>query len=159
LNSLNEKSQEDRMTIKGPPPKAGAVRRNLPKLEDAVIPRRGKDDTRLYGPDLPLDKMWCPRTKEWYEKWRRSDVAPFLEWSDWESLLETALMHNELWLGLIPPSSVTTYAAEIRRRCSAFGYTYEDRAKLRMHFADVEDAPQAGRDINSANIDYKSLVE
>ena len=146
------------MTIKGPPPKPGAVRRNLPKLEDSVIPRRAEDDKTLYGPDLPREKAWCQRTKEWWLKWRLSDVAPFLEWSDWESLMETAIMHNQLWMELIPPSAVTTFAAEIRRRCAAFGYTYEDRAKLRMHFSDVDKTPQSEA-VNLAQVDYRSIVD
>lgn len=143
------------MPITGPIPKESPARNNPRKVPDLVLERR--TDDKLLGPPLPSHIEWCEKTKEWYKKWRKSDIAPKLLWSDWEALHETALLHNDLWSGVVPPGSVPTYMGEIRRRVAAYGYTVEDRLKLQIKFADKEDLPSATE--NLAKINYKDLVD
>lgn len=142
------------MPLPGPIPKEDPARNNPRKVPDLIVERR--TDSKLYGPDLPSDKAWCHQTKEWWLKWRKSDIAPKLEWSDWEALKETALLHNDLWMGLVPAGSVPTYMGEIRRRVAAYGYTIEDRLKMQIKFASKDDLP-SGNPV--PQIDYKSLVD
>jgi hypothetical protein len=46
--------------------------------------------------------------------------------ADWDFLLDTALLHSEMWNG------ETKLAAEIRLRVSAFGSTPEARLRLKL---------------------------
>src|SRR6185369_4297203 len=123
------------MAINGPRPKADdeRERRNAPTFSSTYI----KADGRLHGPRLPRGTNWCDRTKEWWEAWRRSPQAMVMTDTDWEFLLETALLHNMLWspAPTITASekgarvrngavSATQLAAEIRQRVAKFGATF-----------------------------------
>lgn len=62
--------------------------------------------------------------------------------TDWEFLLEVAVLHNEYWMppkvvdgeykGGLSPTARANYAAEIRQRVAKFGATWEDRQKLQL---------------------------
>ncbi|HEY9369747.1 hypothetical protein [Streptomyces sp.] len=54
--------------------------------------------------------------------------------SDWYFLLDTALMHTTMW-----SKGQWTLAAEVRLRVAKYGATPEDRARLRMQFADADE--------------------
>jgi len=133
------------VAINGPAPKARGdrERRNAPTFSDTKIVADGK----LRGPRLPRDYDWCERTREWWETWRRSGNAMVMSDTDWEHLLETALLHNMLWSPKNPTSkfgavSATQLAAEIRQRVTKLGATIEDRMKLRMSIT----TPQSEKD-------------
>lgn len=86
------------------------------------------------GPELPEDRNWCQRTREWWDVWRNSPQSMVMLPTDWELMLETAVLHNMLWnpgknAGAV---SVTQLSGEIRRRVAAYGASFEDRVKLRM---------------------------
>jgi hypothetical protein len=84
--------------------------------------------------DLPEDIDWHPRTVAWWNMWRRSAQADTFTESDWSFLLDTALMHHAMW-----SKGQWTLAAEVRLRVAKFGATPEDRARLRMVFADADE--------------------
>ncbi|MEU6725477.1 hypothetical protein ABZ917_17355 [Nonomuraea wenchangensis] len=84
--------------------------------------------------DLPEDIDWHPRTRDWWEMWKRSPQAEVMIESDWYYLLDTALMHHAMW-----SKGQWTLAAEVRLRVAAFGATPADRARLRMQFADADE--------------------
>lgn len=134
------------MAINGPAPKANGdrERRNAPTFSDVRVVADGK----LRGPRLPKEFTWCDRTREWWEVWRRSANAMVMTDTDWEHLLETALLHNMLWSGSAPNGrengavSATQLAAEIRQRVTKLGATVEDRMKLRMSIV----TPQSEQD-------------
>lgn len=84
-------------------------------------------------PDLPLDIDWHPRTRAWWEMWKNSPQAEHFMATDWDFLLDTALMHHAMW-----SKQQWTLAAEVRLRVAKFGATPEDRARLRMNFADAD---------------------
>lgn len=82
-------------------------------------------DGVLRGPELP-EGVWHPRTVEWWDTWRRSPMAATFIEGDWSFLLDTAMLHNEMWNG------ETKHAAEIRLRVGKLAGTPEDRLRLRV---------------------------
>ncbi|MFE3769941.1 hypothetical protein [Streptomyces sp. NPDC059122] len=80
-------------------------------------------------PDWPGEGEWPQRTQEWWEMWQSSPQAEHFSSTDWDFLLDTALIHARLWSGEL------SAAAELRLRVAKFGATPEDRSRLRMQFA------------------------
>jgi hypothetical protein len=132
-------------------PKEDPQRRN--KHTELVLDRR---DGSLIGPELSWTIDWNHKTREWWDAWRRSAIAPMLEETDWEELENTALIHHNIWGN--PKLSVAQMAAalaEIRQRVAKYGATYEDRLKLRIKFADAsikEDQANPLQQIKKQNI-------
>jgi hypothetical protein len=86
------------------------------------------------APELPEDVDWHPRTVAWWAMWANSPQADTFTETDWSFLLDTALMHHAMW-----SKGQWTLAAEVRLRVAKFGATPEDRARLRMVFADADE--------------------
>jgi hypothetical protein len=87
------------------------------------------------GPDAKGNlQEWHPRTRDWWAMWSQSELAKDFTVSDWSFLLDTALMHHALW-----SKGQWTLAAEVRLRVAKFGATPEDRARLRITFADADE--------------------
>lgn len=112
------------MAGRGPAPKPEGerVRRNLDRAPQTIADADGE----LRGPDLP-DGPWPPATRRWWETWRRSAQAQAFCDTDWEFLLETALLHAMFWKGKLE------VAGELRLRVAKFGATPEDRMRLRLN--------------------------
>lgn len=72
--------------------------------------------------------------------WRDASQSEHFMASDWDFLLDTAVLHTAMWCGN------AAVAAELRLRVAKFGATPEDRARLRMSFADADekDAKRGG---------------
>ena len=121
--------------------------------QELTLERR---DGTLIGPDLSWTIDWNHKTREWWDAWRRSAIAPMLEETDWEELENTALIHHSIWNN--PKMSVAQMSAalaEIRQRVAKYGATYEDRLKLRIKFADAsirEDQANPLSDIKKQNL-------
>lgn len=126
----------------GPKPEDERVNRIPKRYEKVVIKKDADGEETLLGPDLPdrspVDgSPWCPRTIEWWnEVWRRSPQAKLMTPTDWETMLEAAIIHNELWKPRsgrqLATTAVANYLSELRRRVGAFGATFEDRQKLQL---------------------------
>lgn len=87
------------------------------------------------GPDLPADMDWPPQTLAWWDNLRTSPMAQAWITADWDTLLDNALLHRELWTGELK------VAAELRLRMSQFGTNPESRLRLRLIVeADAEQA-------------------
>lgn len=119
----------------GPAPKdpEKRTRRNATVPQTEVTP-----DDELRGPDLPgdaldEDELWHPRTLAWWDTWRRSAQAQTFQPTDWDFLLDTALMHHTMWA-----KKRWEFAAELRLRAGKFGATPEDRARLRLKVTEPE---------------------
>lgn len=89
-------------------------------------------DGQLRGPDLPNGVLpgnedWHPRTMDWWLTWRQSAQAQTFTETDWDFLVDTALLHHTMW-----SKGKWEFAAEVRLRAAKFGATPEDRARLRM---------------------------
>lgn len=114
----------------GPAPKDPATRRRRnapPKPTTAVTA-----DDQLRGPALPDDaladgELWHPRTQAWWLTWRKSAQAQAFTATDWDFLIDTALMHHTMWL-----RGRWEFASELRLRAAKFGATPEDRMRLRI---------------------------
>lgn len=132
------------MAGRGPAPKPADKRRRRNASVDATslssdgalrgspLPRSGWV-MRLDGE--PMDLPWPEATKTWWLNWRRSPQAKAFTASDWDVLLETAVLHARFWSG---DHSV---ASELRLRVAKFGATVEDRARLKMEIEHQDDAP------------------
>jgi hypothetical protein len=124
------------MAGRGPAPKTTASRqRDLAKREAQIVVITPDDELR--GPDLPAHMTWPSQTAAWWLTWRKSPLAKTFTTTDWDFLLDTALLHAELWSG---NGSV---AAELRLRVAKFGATPEDRLRLRLTIDQDAEASQA----------------
>jgi hypothetical protein len=68
--------------------------------------------------------------------WNESPLSAEFTQTDWDFLLDTALLHARFWQG--DPKM----AAELRLRVAKFGATPEDRARLRITFAQADEAEE-----------------
>ncbi|MGV0426917.1 phage terminase small subunit [Corynebacterium pyruviciproducens] len=125
----------------GPAPKSNGrrARRNKPEQPTTILRFEEAEQ-----PELPKDYPWPDETLEWWKMWRDSPQAEHFGSTDWSFLLDTALLHANLW-----GNGDTSVLAELRIRVAKFGATPEDRARLRMQFAEADEAdgrrPNQGR--------------
>lgn len=119
------------MAGRGPAPKPAAkrARRNADPVPSTVLAF-----VKAEAPELPSDRDWHPQTIEWWEAWKRSPQASSFTETDWSYLKDTALMHDAMWA-----KGQWTLAAEVRLRVGKYGATPEDKARLRMVFADADE--------------------
>jgi hypothetical protein len=73
--------------------------------------------------------------------WAESPLSATFGQTDWDFLLDTAILHASYWSGDMGA------AAELRIRVAKFGATPEDRARLRIQFAEADerDTRNAGK--------------
>ncbi len=108
------------------------VRRNADPIPTSEL----TTDDELRGPELPddaLDEPWHPQTLRWWHTWRTCPQAQTFLQTDWDFLLDTALMHHTMWA-----KGRWEFAAELRLRAAKFGATPEDRQRLRMKVTDLD---------------------
>lgn len=117
------------MAGRGPVPSGSRSRPNDQRRVEAASVEVVADDV-VRGPELPefadAGTRWPAQTCRWWEGWRRSPQAVTFTATDWDFLLDSALLHAALWRG------DTRVAAELRLRLAAFGATPADRARLRL---------------------------
>lgn len=97
-------------------------------------------------PDLPtvqvesegelVEFTWPARTREWWQMWADSPLSSEFTSTDWSELLDTAMLHARFWRG------DHKVAPELRLRVAKFGATPEDRARLRISFAQADEADE-----------------
>lgn len=93
-------------------------------------------------------------TRRWWDMWGRSPLTSEFTENDWSELLDTALLHAKYWTG------DTKVAAELRLRTAKFGATPEDRARLKITFAQADEAEtkrRSSRDAADKRGPYKGL--
>ncbi|MCU8589934.1 hypothetical protein [Streptomyces sp. A13(2022)] len=117
------------------------ARRNKDTIPQTVLRWERAEAPEL--PDFRIEKgeelvefHWPERTREWWRMWIESPQAEHFGSSDWEYLLDTALIHARFWSGNL------SLAGELRLRVAEFGATPSARARLRMVFADADGADQ-----------------
>lgn len=79
---------------------------------------------------------WPARTIEWWTMWRDSPLSADYTAVDWSELMDTAFLHARFWRGDYK------LASELRLRVAKFGATPEDRARLRITFAQADAAEE-----------------
>lgn len=125
----------------GPAPKPAGkrARRNADAIPQTVLRWERAEPPELPTFEVEVDGelrefTWPARTREWWQAWIDSPQAEHFGSSDWQYLLDTALIHARHWSG------DKTAAAELRLRVAEFGATPSARARLRMVFAEADDA-------------------
>lgn len=83
-----------------------------------------------------VEFVWPARTHQWWQMWGDSPLSAEFTATDWSELLDTARLHAEFWTGS------TKVAAELRLRVAKFGATPEDRARLKITFAQADEAEE-----------------
>lgn len=146
-------------------------RGNTPKPADERTHRRGQRwdtipiewDGVVRLPDLPDTIDWCASTLRWWKVWQESPQSMIMIETDYQVMLEAAYIHHRALSAPadIHPTYLTNLFAELRRRVSAYGATWEDRMKLRMSL----DTPQSlqsekteMRRAAQAMVDYVAIV-
>lgn len=125
------------MAGRGPAPKAPErrARRNVDPIPLRVIQAEPVRQPEL--PELTPDgEPWPEITREWWAMWGRSPLMAEATETDWSELRDAAVLHARLWSGN------ATVAAELRLRVAKFGATPEDRARLRIQFAQADEADE-----------------
>lgn len=127
------------MAGRGPAPKARRARSTDDKRRQAEQTTLIADG-ELRGPELPGEAQdWPARTVAWWATWRASAQAATFTPTDWDFLLDTALLHAAVW-----GAGDFKQMPELRLRVAKFGATPEDRARLRLEVeAPVEAKPAA----------------
>jgi len=140
------------MPGRGPAPKAERSRPNDTARRQSEFTKVAEDG-QLRGPELP-DYTWHERTVAWYETWRRSAMAATFIDADWDFLIDTAMLHTEMWNG--SPG----LAAEIRLRVGKLAGTPEDRLRLRIEVdTEAKQVPKRQRMSKDRRERLLSLVE
>ena len=125
------------MAGRGPAPKtSGRARRNADPTPTTILRFENVDQPKL--PELPAGERWCEATLNWWEMWGNSPQAEHFGTTDWDFLMDTALLHQAVW-GCMDLGKL----AELRIRVAKFGATPEDRARLRMQFAEADEKDRA----------------
>lgn len=83
-----------------------------------------------------VEFVWPPRTRDWWQMWADSPLSAEFTSTDWSELLDTAMLHARFWRG------DHKVAPELRLRVAKFGATPEDRARLRISFAQADQADE-----------------
>lgn len=129
------------MAGRGPAPKDPnrRARRNSDPVPLRVIvaPPVGQPElpTFMVESDGELSEfVWPAVTLDWWRMWGESPLSAEFTASDWSFLIDTALVHAAFWMGQ------QSVAAELRLRVAKFGATPEDRARLRITFAQADEA-------------------
>ncbi|HEY6114998.1 MAG TPA: hypothetical protein VI172_03485 [Candidatus Dormibacteraeota bacterium] len=125
----------------GPAPKdpKKRARRNSDPTVVRILPRAVVAQPAL--PTISVEEdgelrefTWPAITREWWDMWATSPLSLDFTATDWSELRDTALIHARYWNGDIK------LAAELRLRTAKFGATPEDRARLRITFAQADEA-------------------
>ena len=73
-------------------------------------------------PELPDTADWPEQTLTWFDSWRDSPRTDSWDDSQWQYLIDTALVHAEIW-----GSGNTAMMGELRSRESYMGLTFDAR--------------------------------
>lgn len=135
------------MAGRGPAPKAPSKRARTNKdpiplrvveVERAVQPVLPEFDVQVSveGELVSQSFEWPQATRDWWAMLGEHPLAfEFIE-TDWAYLMDTARLHAAFWQGDLK------HAAELRLREAKYGFTPEDRARLRLQFAQATGAEE-----------------
>lgn len=130
------------MAGRGPSPKDPSKRGGHSKTQPLrviladPVPQPPLPDVHVEKDGELVEFTWPARTEQWWAMWGASPLAAEFTATDWSELLDTALLHAQFWSGRL------SLAAELRLRVAKFGATPEDRARLRITFAQAEEADE-----------------
>lgn len=125
------------MAGRGPAPKdpSKRARTNSDPMGLRVIAAAVSEQPDL--PELmPNGEPWPAATRAWWKMWSDSPLSGDFTANDWSELLDAAVLHGGYWSGDVK------LAPELRLRVAKFGATPEDRARLRIQFAQADEADE-----------------
>lgn len=148
------------MAGRGPIPKDASKRARRNKdpmpvrvlvVEPVAQPSLPSFNVDVDGVQVPF--AWPARTVEWWQMWADSPLSSSFTSTDWSELLDTAFLHARFWNG------DKAVAAELRLRVAKFGATPEDRARLRITFAQADEADEkrGSRQVSGSRDRYSGL--
>jgi hypothetical protein len=117
----------------GPAPKPANSRARRNK--DAVAQTVLRQET-VEAPELPKKYQRDEEVARWWNTWVNSPQAELFSSTDWQGLLDCLPLVNAYY----NEEGGLRYAGEIRMRVAAYGATPADRARLRMTFAQADEA-------------------
>ena len=79
--------------------------------------------------------VWPEATRRWWSTWGDEPMAQDFTATDWDFLLDTALLHAKVW-----GNGELKLLTELRLRVAKMGATSEDRARLRITYAQADEA-------------------
>jgi hypothetical protein len=125
-----------------------AGRGRMPKPDEKLVGRHPKIAMRVVGgaevalqPPLPK-RRWSPETLKWWAMWGESPLSAEFTANDWTELKIAAVFHDVIWDPTATFGEKKNAGAELRQRTAKFGSTPEDRVRLRIQFAYVEQAEE-----------------
>jgi hypothetical protein len=124
---------------KAPKPIAKRAGHSKDPVAMRILPRFLADQPEL--PEFLVESddglepfRWPDHTRTWWQMWADSPLSLDFTSTDWSELLDTALLHARVWSGEL------RWLPELRLRTAKFGATPEDRARLRIQFAQADEA-------------------
>ena len=145
------------MAGRGPAPKdpAKRARSNSDPLGMRVYSTERVEQPELPDFDVQIEVdgdlvskafVWPEATRRWWATWGAEPMAADFTATDWDFLLDTALLHAKVW-----GDGELKLLAELRLRVAKLGATSEDRARLRITYAQADEAEaKRGRPKSSA---------
>lgn len=118
------------MAGRGPAPKDASRRA---RTNADPVPQTILRADRCPAPALPAGYR-SAAVRRWWSTWVTSPQAEHFTSTDWQFLLDTLPVVAAFYRGDLKQ------AAELRLRVAKFGATPEDRARLRMQFAQADEA-------------------
>lgn len=136
------------MAGRGPAPKdpskrartnADPVGLRVYTAEPVVQPELPQFDVQVEdgGKLISQSFVWPEATRRWWATWGAEPLAQDFTATDWDFLLDTALLHAKVW-GAGDLKSLP----ELRLRVAKMGATGEDRARLRITYAAADEADE-----------------
>lgn len=133
----------------GRPPKATLARQKDQARKERETTTL-EDTGDVHGPDLPGESIngepWHPNTVKLWETLRRSPLLADEPDLGWTFLLDTMLMHHQMWT-----KGRFEFAGELRLRLAKFGATPEDRMRLKVKIQTPEKAEKPETDTDTAS--------
>jgi hypothetical protein len=96
--------------------------------------------------------VWPEATRRWWSTWGDEPMARDFTATDWDFLLDTALLHARVW-----GKGDLKLLAELRLRVAKMGATSEDRARLRIAYAQADEADEKRDRRNVPTSPYQGL--
>lgn len=103
-----------------------------PELPEFEVERTYRVDGDAFTEMVPF--VWPAPTLSWWAMLDDHPLSAEFTDMDWSYLLDTAMLHAEFWRGN------TKHAPELRLREAKYGFTPEDRLRLRLQFAQTDEA-------------------
>lgn len=140
------------MAGQGPAPKdpRRRARANADPIPTTLLRSESADQPPLPRPPKWL-VAWPAQTRRWWAVWAASPQAEHFSSTDWDFLLDTALLHATVWQGEVKQ------LPELRLRVAKLGATMEDRARLRMQFAQADELDAKRPPVSSSRERYGDL--